>query len=140
VTEIAVNDFEIYAAIAEGLETISSIIVQFAELEKPLSARSQLKSEISRTIVRVYLKVLKFLAASRRYFDENPGREAFCSGNMINTNGLEVKKIKNMFKTLKSTVKDFVEAIPSMTAEMYRLSNEVRWEGMATESRRLIVS
>jgi hypothetical protein len=79
VIKIVVSDFETYAMMTEGLELVSRIIVQVTELEKPLSGLGGLKTELSRTIVNLYVKVLEFLATARRFFDQSAGGKLPCS-------------------------------------------------------------
>jgi len=64
---------------AEGLELVSHIIVQVAEVEKPLSGLEGLKTELSRTVVELYVGALKFLATSRRFFGQNAGGKLISS-------------------------------------------------------------
>ncbi|RSL56191.1 hypothetical protein CEP54_008931 [Fusarium duplospermum] len=116
--EITVSDFETYARVADGLEIVSRIIVQVAELEKPLSGGGSLKTELSRKIVELYVKVLKFLATARRFFERSHG----------------VQKVKVIFQGVKSTVKELTDGISSMIGDLYRLSNEVRWQDSNTKS------
>lgn len=97
---------------------VSHIIVQVTEVEKPLLGLGGLKTELSRTIVGLYVKILGFLAAARRFFDGNAG----------------VRWIKGIFQRLKSTVTDFINGVSSIISDVYQLSNEVRWEGMARSS------
>lgn len=75
VIQIAASDFETYAKMADGLEIVSRVIVQVAEVERdmPRSKLTELNTELSRTIVDTYVQVLKFLAMARRFFDKNAG-------------------------------------------------------------------
>jgi hypothetical protein len=61
----------------EGLELVSRIIVQVAEVEKDLSGLGGFKSALSQTIVGLYVKILKFLATVRRFFDQTTGGKHF---------------------------------------------------------------
>lgn len=73
--QIGASDFETYATMTEGLEIVSRVIVQVAEVEKaiPIYKAAALGTGLSRTIVDVYVKVLTFLATARRFFDKNTG-------------------------------------------------------------------
>ncbi|RFU33960.1 hypothetical protein B7463_g2386, partial [Scytalidium lignicola] len=118
--EVSVSDFEAYAKMVDGLEIVSRIIVQVAEVEKdmPLSGLTQLQTELSRTIVEVYGKVLKFLATARRFFDQNAG----------------VRWVKGIFHGLKRAVRDFVDSVSVLVGDVYRLSNETKWQDSNTKS------
>lgn len=79
--KLSISDFETYSTMVEGLELVSHIIVQIAEVEKSLSGQGGFKRELSRTIIELYVKVLGFLAAAQRFFDQNTGGESPGSNN-----------------------------------------------------------
>ncbi|KAI0415340.1 hypothetical protein F5X98DRAFT_347131 [Xylaria grammica] len=112
--QIVVGDFETYAKMADGLEIISRVTVQVAEVERAMTCSSltPFGEELSKTIVDIYVKVLKFLASARKFFEKRTG----------------ARLIKGVFQQLQVIVKELVDGMSGLIGEMYRLLNEVRWK------------
>lgn len=51
--------------------------MQLAEVEKDMSKSEGFASELSSTIIGLYVEVLKFLATARRFFDQNAGGKLY---------------------------------------------------------------
>lgn len=57
----------------EGLEVVSHIVVQVTQVEMSILGWGGFKSVLSQTIVDLYVKILRFLATARRFFDQSAG-------------------------------------------------------------------
>jgi Na+/phosphate symporter len=67
-----VNDCQTFGSMIESLETISSIIFRYTELEtKVLIRKSNLTNQLSASLVKLYTSTLQFLADASRYYGKS---------------------------------------------------------------------
>ncbi|KAI1821320.1 hypothetical protein F4861DRAFT_477153 [Xylaria intraflava] len=118
--EIVTHDFETCAKMADGLEIVSRVIVQVGEVEYIMAGagRTQLKAQLSQLIVDIYVKVLRFLATARKFFDQSSS----------------MRWVKGVFQSLQRAIKDLVDGISVKIEDVHRLSNEARWEDFSSKS------
>ncbi|KAL8726835.1 MAG: hypothetical protein Q9166_006451 [cf. Caloplaca sp. 2 TL-2023] len=70
--QLSVNDVEIFTAMAEGLETVSSHITRGQLYEQLYQARpSSAKSEMESSLLRLYTAILEYLARARHFYDKS---------------------------------------------------------------------
>jgi hypothetical protein len=69
-----VNDTQVYGAMIEGLELVSSLVTRYSIIEGLyLQGTSVEKEQLADSITRLYTAILVYLSKARRYYDRRTG-------------------------------------------------------------------
>lgn len=69
------NDIEKYGTVIEGVETVTSVVAHFSEVEKSdLIGRSNLKTQLKNGLIKLYEAVLKYLSEVQHYYSASTGK------------------------------------------------------------------
>lgn len=72
VLQISINDIEQYGLVAEGIEKVTHIITYYTIVEDIYLRRSfQAVPHLEKSMVNLYVNVLRFLAKAQRYYKKN---------------------------------------------------------------------
>lgn len=72
ILQIAVNDSQIYGAMAEGIELVSNLITRYAIVELLyLQTSSKTIDQLKSAILKLYSAILIYLNKSFRYYEQN---------------------------------------------------------------------
>ncbi|KZF24380.1 ankyrin [Xylona heveae TC161] len=73
--QLALNDVQVYGTMLEGIEIVSRVITQYAEIEKNnLRETSTTGSILQDALVKIYKTALLFLVKARQYFESSTGK------------------------------------------------------------------
>jgi hypothetical protein len=69
---MTINDIQTFGNMLEGIEVVSSIVVRYTELETRVLIRSSVSTrQLAAALVKLYAKVLEFLADACRYYKQS---------------------------------------------------------------------
>ncbi|KAI9733106.1 MAG: hypothetical protein M1834_003653 [Cirrosporium novae-zelandiae] len=121
--QIAVNDCETFGSMLESIESISSIVARYTELETRVLIRtSVLTKQLSTALVKLYVTILQFLVQARRYYGKRT---------------IE-KVLKSPFQSAKSVVHEPILRIEKYEDGVYRLVLLVQNECLGTSVAEII--
>ncbi|KAL8719333.1 MAG: hypothetical protein Q9225_003654 [Loekoesia sp. 1 TL-2023] len=101
--QAAIGEHETYAQMLEGMEFVSSLIVQYAVVEQLYTFdASQLASQLQKSLTELYISILQYLIRSHKYFGYNKFKRAL-SGINQSMNG-EVSQLQKKINEVKVRV------------------------------------
>lgn len=82
--QIAVNDYNKYAAVVEGLSWLAELICRYAIVENlyPQST-SEAAAELERALVKLYAAILIYLSKAKHYIEQGSAKRILKSGTPV---------------------------------------------------------
>ncbi|MCJ1396183.1 hypothetical protein MMC18_009072 [Xylographa bjoerkii] len=111
--QVTINDVQIYGAMFESLELVSSLIARFAEVEDVyLCGESMERKLLTDSIVVLYTAILVYLTEARRYYGQNTGERI----------------VRSFIKTADMSVETFLRNIQEQAAKVDVLARSIDGE------------
>lgn len=118
---VAVNDIQIFGAMAENLEVVSRLIACYTVFEKLyLSRSSGAIDQVEESLIKLYASILTFLAEAIRYYeDKTLGIMNFRTHHVIHKLTFIVRTFKSL---LRDTENPMMQKMIAQEAEVLKLA------------------
>lgn len=82
--QAVVSENQIYTSTVEGIELVSRLITQYATVETLyLKGSSEIETQLSKALVRLYASILVFLARAKKFFSRRIAGKRFIKSRII---------------------------------------------------------
>lgn len=82
--QAVVSENQIYSSTVEGIELVSRLITQYATVETLyLKGSSEIETQLTKALVRLYASILVFLARAKKFFSRRTAGKHFIRSRII---------------------------------------------------------
>ena len=82
--QAVVSETQIYSSTVKGIELVSRLITQYATVETLyLKGSSEIETQLTKALVRLYASILVFLATAKKFFSRGTAGKHFVRSRII---------------------------------------------------------